>query len=222
MSASDAPKRRTVMDRIFDFPALYRAKISLVRLVTRPVSSVLIRNRFADDDIILDNVPDGASVFEVGCGDGNGFRLFAQAGRSVRYTGSDYNTHMVDYCRTHFPQASWEYYSGGAYTHADGEFDYCVIRHVLHHIPERSDIVQTIREAIRISKNVVLIEPLQSEGLPLRLLKSLYWKATDGGVNYMRLNELQQVWKDAGAEITWEVWTHPLRQTYACTMKRKT
>jgi hypothetical protein len=39
-----------------------------------------------------------------------------------------------------------------------------------------------------------------------------------GGVNYMRLEELRAVWKDAGAEVTWEIWTQPLRQSYACTM----
>ncbi len=206
------------MDRIFDFPLIYRLKVSLIKLFVRPVSAVLIRNKFSEDEVILRTVADGSRVYEIGCGDGNGFRLFSRAGRNIQYTASDYNTHMVDHCRERHPDAAWEYYSGGAYPHADASFDYCIIRQVLHHIPTRTEIVATVREALRIAGTVLLLEPLQSESPVLRAIKSLYWRVTDGGLNYMTLDELHRVLDEAGAVITWEVATEPLRQAYAGTM----
>lgn len=210
--------RRPLMDRIFDFPFAYRAKVSLVKLLVRPVSAALIRNKFDEDAVILSAVADGMRVFEMGAGDGNGLRLLSRAGRSVAYFGSDFNSRMVEFCREHYPQASWENYSGGAYAHADRSFDLCIIRHVLHHIPSRSDIVETVREALRMAKVVLLLEPLQSENIVLKKIKSIYWRVTDGGANYMTLDELHEVLKEAGGDITWEVATEPLRQAFACTM----
>jgi len=218
MTEKQSTERRTVMDRIFDYPPIYRLKISLVKAVVKPVSALLIRNKFSEEDVILNNVPKGSRVFEIGCGDGNGLRLFVGADHPVAYTGSDYNVHMVDYCRKQYPEARWEEYRGGPYAHATREFDRCVIRHVLHHIPKRADIVLTVREALRISERVVLIEPLQSENAALRMIKSAYWSVTDGGVNYLTLDELHEVLREAGARIEWEIATEPLRQGYACVM----
>ena len=221
MDHNKTTANRTVMDRIFDFPLVYRIKITLIKVFLRPISLLLIRNKFSEEDVILRNIPSGSRVYEIGCGDGNGLRLFKGANLNVDYTASDYNTHMVDYCRQHYPEANFEYYSGGPYPHEDQSFDFVVIRHVLHHIPNRDDIVLTVRESLRIGKTLVLIEPLQSDGKLLAAIKSIYWRITDGGVNYMTLDELHQVWKDAGASVTWEVWTQPLHQAYACTMVRQ-
>lgn len=209
MNDNQRPKSRPFMDRIFDFPLAYRLKISLIKLFVRPVSAMLIRNKFSEEDVILEAVADGSTVYEVGCGDGNGFRLFGAAGRNVRYTASDYNDHMVDYCRKRHPDATWEHYSGGPYPHPDASFDYCIIRHVLHHIPDHDDIRLTVREALRIATTVILIEPLQSDGALLSGIKSIYWRFTDGGVNYMTLTELHGVLEEAGARITWEVAQSP-------------
>ena len=209
-----------MLDRIFDFPGLYRVKVTLIKIFMRPISALLIRNKFSEDEVILANVPDGSRVYEIGCGDGNGYRLFLRANRSISYTASDFNVHMVDHCRTAYPDAAWEYYSGGGYQHPDAAFDVCIIRHVLHHIPARSDIVKTVSEALRIANKVILLEPLQSEGALLSSVKSLYWRITDGGVNYMRLDQLRAVLDEAGAKITWDVATEPLRQAYAATLVR--
>jgi SAM-dependent methyltransferase len=211
----------TLLDRVFDFPLIYRAKVSLVKILVRPVSRLLIRNRFSEEEVILSNVPYHAKVFEMGCGDGNGFTLLADAGLNISYTGSDYNSRMVEHCRRQYPQATWEDYNGGSYPHLADAFDVCLVRHVLHHIAERKNIVFTIREALRIAGQVVLIEPLQSETSILRAVKSAYWRLTDGGVNYMRLDEIHGVLHEAGANITWEVVTEPLRQAYACTLQRQ-
>lgn len=220
MTGNRAPRPSTIMDKIFDVPWLYRAKISSVKLITRPMSYVLFRKNFSDEQVILQAVPDGARVYEVGCGDGNGLRLFRDAGKHVHYTASDYNPHMVEYCRQHYPEASWEDYDGGRYPHEDSEFDFTIIRNVLHHIPKREDIVQTVREAARIAKKLILVEPLQSEAAPLRLMKSVYWRITDGGVSYFRLDELHSVFRDAGLRVEWETWTSPLRQRYAAILVR--
>ena len=211
----------TIMDRIFDVPLLYRAKVSLVRIAVRPLVVLLMHNRFSVDELLLQNIGDGARVYEIGCGDGNTFRLLEKEHRGIQYTGSDFNTSMVAYCQRHYPGGRWEEYHGGKYPHADGSFDFCVIRNVLHHISTREEIVATVREAVRMARVAIIFEPLQSENFALAGLKSIYWRLTDGGANYMRLSELHEVWRAAQACVQWEIATEPLRQVYACALAPK-
>ncbi len=218
----DVKKRpSTVMDRIFDSPLLYRAKITAIAVLARPIALTLMHNRFSADEILLREIPDGSKVYEIGCGDGNHFRLFQQRRRKIEFAGSDYNDHMVDYCRRTYPTGKWEYYHGGRYEHPDNQFDFCIIRNVLHHITDRKDIVLTVKEAVRIAPRVILFEPLQSDNRLLHAIKSVYWRITDGGLHYQRLDELHATWAEAGAEVVWEIPTAPLRQAYAGMLKRR-
>ncbi len=215
---SPVTRPHTIMDRIFDVPLLYRAKVSLVRIAVRPLALLLMHNRFSEDELLLQNIKDGASVYEMGCGDGNTFRLLEKERRGIQYTGSDFNGSMVAYCERHYPGGCWEEYHGGRYSHADSSFDFCVIRNVLHHISTREEIVVTVREAVRMARVTIIFEPLQSENFALAGLKGAYWRLTDGGTNYMRLSELRDVWRAAQARVQWEIATKPLRQVYACAL----
>jgi len=217
---SDASPRLSGTERVFNAPRLYRAKMSAVHLATWPLKAALLRNLVPPDDVLLQRISDGMRVFEIGCGDGNLFRLLQTHRRAVQYTGSDYNPHMVEHCRQQYPEAKWEEYRGGAYAHPDYAFDLCVIRGVLHHIASRDDIVLTVREAARIARRAIVFEPLQSENPALASVKSIYWHVTDGGSHYMRLDALRQVWRDAGAQVEWESFTRPLRHSYACILSR--
>jgi 2-polyprenyl-3-methyl-5-hydroxy-6-metoxy-1,4-benzoquinol methylase len=211
---------QTSMDRIFDHPVLYRLKIGLVKLVIYPISKFLIREPIDPDAVALACVQPGDRVFEVGCGDGNLYRLLRDHGRADNFVGSDYNEHMVRYCAQHYPGAKWEVYSGGRYDHPDASFDWCVIRNVLHHIPAADDIVLTLSEAARIASTVLLIEPLQSDAPLLAWLKHHYWAITDGGVNYFNLHQMRELFDRFPSKIHDERYTRPLRQVYSCRYSR--
>ena len=42
---------------------------------------------------------------------------------------------------------------------------------------------------------------------------------TDGGVNYTRLGELHEIWRDAQAYVQYEIAREPRRQVYAYALK---
>jgi len=77
----------------------------------------------------------------------------------------------------------------------DKKFDITVIFGVLHHISEDTNLI--IKEIIRVTKEkIILIEPLQSEsGIP-RLIKTLWWRFTDGGSHYYTKKEWDKILKD--------------------------
>ncbi len=217
---SRVERPQTRMDRIFDYPALYRLKIDLVKLIVYPISKLLIREPIDPDALALRCVRPGDRVFEIGCGDGNLYRLLCDHGRADHFVGSDYNERMVQYCAEHYPAAQWEVYSGGRYNHPDSSFDWCVIRNVLHHTTAVEAIVLTLSEAARIASNVLLIEPLQSDNPLLAWLKRHYWAITDGGVNYFNLHQMRGLFDRFPSKIHDEHYTRPLRQVYSCQYSR--
>ena len=207
---------QTVMDAIFNHPRVYRIKISAVKLVAWPVSTLFIKNKIDPDAIVLKNIKPGESIYEIGCGDGNLYRLLSANGLAANFFGSDYNEHMVKFCAENYPEAQWEVHKEGPYIQSDQKFDWCVIRNVLHHIPSESDIVSTLREAARISSRVLLIEPMQSDNSLLAIIKKRYWAITDGGVNYFTLDQMHNLFMQFPSRIHEESCTEPLHQTYTC------
>lgn len=119
---SNLERPQTVMDQIFDYPALYRLKIGLVKLAVHPLSKLLIREPIDPDALALAWVRPGDRVFEIGSGDGSLYRLLRDHGRAAHYVGSDSNEHMVRFCATRYPAVRWEIHGGGRYDHAEFEF----------------------------------------------------------------------------------------------------
>ena len=100
------------------------------------------------------NVPQSARVLELGVGSGLHARHFleANAGKNLRFTGSDLSHHMVVDCRKRL-----EGLPGTSYVRSDGEnlpfpdasFDAVFITGSMHHF---EDIEAGIREIVRITK----------------------------------------------------------------------
>jgi ubiquinone/menaquinone biosynthesis C-methylase UbiE len=68
----------------------------------------------------------------------------------------------------------------------DKEFDIVAFNYVLHH---SSNLEMTIAEAKRVAKIIVFCECRAWERQPLKAFSKAYWKLTDGGCNYLSLDE---------------------------------
>jgi len=222
MGCENKPGRRPIRaaEALFNFPRAYRCKFMLTGLLLRVVRPFLFKTMVRDEDLFRSaGIPEGSRILEIGCGDGENYKKIEGIAGVTHYTGIDINPAMVEHCRSTYPHQRW-LVSGLPYPFADDSFDYCVIVNVLHHLDGTAEIDSMLREAKRISKNILLFEPLQSEQVVLYGVKRLYWAMTDGGSNYQRLQEFRDLFRSVGLRLDWERYTSPLRQFYAARLTR--
>lgn len=106
---------------------------------------------------VIGQVPDGASLLDVGCGPGVEYENFLGAGRSdilERYTGLDISDGMVEACRELFPYGDFQQGSADDLPFEDNSYDVVLLRHVLEH---SLGYVHEIAEAVRVARHKVLI-----------------------------------------------------------------
>jgi SAM-dependent methyltransferase len=95
----------------------------------------------------INSLPSGASVCEVGCG--NGKNLLSRQGELV-YSGVDISGEMVRICQ----ERGLAVVEGDIrqVPYADAVFDHTMSVAVIHHLSNRSDRISAIRELVRITK----------------------------------------------------------------------
>jgi SAM-dependent methyltransferase len=104
----------------------------------------------------INGLPIGVSVCEVGCG--NGKNLLSRKGELV-YSGVDISQEMVRICREDRGLAVVE----GDIRNVpfpDAAFDHTMSVAVIHHLSERLDRIQAIRELLRITKPGGTVDPV--------------------------------------------------------------
>lgn len=207
-------------EALFNFPRVYRWKFMLTGALLGLVRPILFKTMVRDEDLFrCAGIPAGSRICEIGCGDGENYRKIEGIVGNTRYTGIDINPAMVAHCRARYPHEQW-LVAGLPYPFPDDSFDYCIIVNVLHHLNDTAEIVSMLTEAKRISRNILLFEPLQSEHVVLYSIKRLYWALTDGGSRYKRLQEFRDLFASVGLRLGWERYTSPLRHFYAAHLTR--
>lgn len=96
----------------------------------------------------INGLPSGSSVCEVGCG--NGKNLLSRPGE-LTYSGVDISQEMVRICRE---ERGLDVVEGDILQvpFSDAAFDHAMSVAVIHHLSERLDHIQAIRELLRITK----------------------------------------------------------------------
>ncbi|MBI4262412.1 class I SAM-dependent methyltransferase [Candidatus Uhrbacteria bacterium] len=104
--------------------------------------------------LFADQIPDGARVLDVGCG--NGRFLDAFAGRAIDYTGLDVSSRMIAQARARNKgvQIPHRFIVGDmlALPFPDAAFDAVIEVSAFHHIPSNVLRVQAVREFARVLK----------------------------------------------------------------------
>ena len=96
-------------------------------------------------------IPPGASVLDVGCGDGTIASLILHQDPTINIRGIEFaprSTCLIE-CAP---------FDGITIPHPAASFDLCMFADVLHHVPDQQGIARILSEACRVSRRFVLIK----------------------------------------------------------------
>jgi SAM-dependent methyltransferase len=117
-------------------------------------------------EILAPQIPPGASVLDIGCGDGTIASLIAQLRPDISIQGVEFLVRLE--CK--IPCHSFD---GTALPFPDGSFDLCMLVDVLHHT---KDVSVLLRESARVARTFVLIKDhLKDQFLAGATLRFMDW-----------------------------------------------
>lgn len=115
-------------------------------------------------EMLAQQIPPGASVLDIGCGDGTVASLIAQLRPDISIQGVEFLVRPE--CKI-----SCQPFDGASLPFLDGSFDVCVFVDVLHHT---KDVRVLLREAARVTRTFVLLKDHLNDpflaGATLRLM----------------------------------------------------
>jgi SAM-dependent methyltransferase len=120
-------------------------------------------------DFLAARIPSGASVLDVGCGDGAIASRITQKNPAVSVRGIEFAprpTCLIE-CAP---------FDGVTIPHPSASFDVCMFVDVLHHAPDGQGITRLLSEACRVSRRFVLIKDHLSESrFDFKTLQFMDW-----------------------------------------------
>jgi SAM-dependent methyltransferase len=170
------------------------------------VHGQLVHNRRVDKlcEHLSALVPDGATVLDVGCGDGMLARFIQESRPDIEIQGIDVFVRE----KTHVPVKEFD---GKAIPFADHSFDVVMFVDVLHHT---EDLTVLLKEAARVAKKCIILKDHTDEGfLSNTTLRFMDWVGNKPhGVvlpyNYWTLDKWQSTIKEL--KLRTEVWKKDL------------
>lgn len=179
---------------VHNLPNFYQWKLGAINVIKGIIYRMFFINNLVEDqrkalheknqEYISTYFP-GKRVLEIGCGRGS-FIAGLVNNHGCSAVGIDVSNQMIEYAKANNPGPEYFVMDSSQLNFADKEFDYVIFTYVLHHV---ANLDETIKEAKRVSKNIVIYESCPWESEPLRTLSSFYWKTTDGGYNYLPFSE---------------------------------
>jgi SAM-dependent methyltransferase len=114
-------------------------------------------------------IPEGASVLDIGCGDGKLASLMKEFNPSIAVQGIEFAPRGN--CRI-----ECKAFDGAAIPYPGASFDVCLFVDVLHHVADSQGIVKLLSEARRVSRRFVLIKDHLSENwIDCKTLQFMDW-----------------------------------------------
>jgi SAM-dependent methyltransferase len=121
--------------------------------------------RFASSErelLLSAGLPTEGSLLEIGCGEGgNLFHLGARAG----WVGIDFAHRKLTHASARFPDSAFACCDAGNLPFGSGSFDSVLIRDVLHHVPDRQQVVAEAARVLRPGGVLAVIEPNRNNPL---------------------------------------------------------
>jgi SAM-dependent methyltransferase len=167
------------------------------------LSSEMANTRLTDATLAAISF-EGKRVIDIGCGDGTYSIEVFRRGRPAMMHSIDPAEQAIEIARKKTDDGSMTFASHDAYAlpYGDDSFDIAHIRGVLHHMDRPVD---ALREAFRVARNVVVIEPNgYNPGLKLLERVSPYHRAHDE--KSYPPHGLDRWVRSLGAEVTGRQW----------------
>jgi len=151
-------------------------------------------------DFLAARIPAGASVLDIGCGDGTIANLITHKTPMVGIRGIEFAprpTCLIE-CTL---------FDGATIPYPSASFDVCMFVDVLHHAPDAQGITRLLSEARRVSRRYVLIKDHLSEsGFDFKTLQFMDWVGNrPHGVvlayNYQSRDQWNQYFSLAGLNV---------------------
>jgi SAM-dependent methyltransferase len=118
---------------------------------------------------LASRIPAGASVLDIGCGDGTVGSLVTQLSASIQIRGIEIAPRPN--CRIECAA-----FDGRTVPHPSASFDISMLVDVLHHAPDAQGIAQLLSEAARVSRRYILVKDHLSESsLDFKTLQLMDW-----------------------------------------------
>jgi methionine biosynthesis protein MetW len=102
--------------------------------------------------VIMDLIPEGSSVLDLGCGDGDLLHLLA-ANKKVRGSGIEIDEQAVRKCAAQGISVSQQDIESGLSDYGDKSFDFVVLNQSLQQVVK---IEQVIKETFRVGRKVII------------------------------------------------------------------
>jgi SAM-dependent methyltransferase len=156
-------------------------------------------------ELLAARIPPGASVLDIGCGDGALGSLLARRISGVSVRGVEFAPRPACLIEC-LP------FDGATLPHPSASFDVCLFVDVLHHAPDAQGIARLLAEACRVTRRFVLIKDHVSESvLDFKTLQFMDWVGNrPHGVvlpyNYQSRAQWKQFFSAAGLEV--RDWQH--------------
>jgi len=156
--------------------------------------------------MLSDQIPAGASLLDIGCGDGSIARVIGDnklAADEVPLAAIQ----GIEFAPRGNCQVACTQFDGGSIPFADATFEVCMFVDVLHHVPDSEGIGKLLSEARRVSKRYVLIKDHLSEnGLDALTLGFMDWVGNrPHGVvlpyNYQSRRDWEKHFQTAGLKV---------------------
>lgn len=151
-------------------------------------------------EMLAKQIPQRASVLDIGCGDGTIASLIAQLRPDISIQGVEFLVRPECKIECHA-------FDGASLSFPDGSFDVCLFVDVLHHTQDPAIL---LREAVRVSRSFLLIKDHLDENFPDHfILRFMDWVGNrPHGVvltyNYQSRREWTEHFSSCGlAEASW-------------------
>lgn len=221
LNSSLLSRLKRIAETLFNYPKLYRAKFMITGILVKLLKPIAFQIYFTQQEILLSNIKPELSILELGCGDGDNFLALSESVEIKQFTGIDNNSEMIAFCQKRYPDQAWICMNSPPYPFPDKHFDSVIICNLLHHLDTIEVIDAVLKEALRLSKRVIIFEPLQSKNFLLRWAKKIYWLLSDGGNIYMNTDEFQATFSRVRANTVWVRESAPLNHFFACEITAK-
>ncbi len=154
---------------------------------------------------LFENLKEGISVLDLGCGNGRFYQLFE--GKKIDYCGVDISEKLIEKAKENYPKASFEVANALNLPFKDKKFDFVFSVAVFHHIPTVEERIRFLKESKRVLKKNGILKI--SVWNLLEYKKELYFKniakKLSGKISF---RDAFIPWKNSKGEIITERYYH--------------